>query len=222
MDNSVIIKANKHGIVVILDDSIDFSELKEHVASKFTDSAKFLGDCKIAVNFTGRDLSDAEELELLDVIKANSQLDVVCLVEKDDERSQSFKDAVDEKLMDYSGNTARFYKGNLRSGQSVEMDNSIILIGDVNPGATVTSNGNIIILGSMKGTAVAGANGNKNAFVFALDMNPMQIRIADSIARSPDKPERAAEHESKVVFLEDGRIYIEPVSKNILGGLKIN
>lgn len=222
MDNSITIKANKHGIVVILDESVPFSELKELVAHKFADSAKFLGDCKSAVSFGGRKLTDEEELELLDVIKANSNLDVVCVMEDDEDKSKTFKNAVDEKLMDYAGNTARFFKGNLRSGQSVEMDNSIIVIGDVNPGATVVSNGNILILGSLKGTAVAGATGNHDAFVFALDMNPMQIRIADSIARAPDKPEKQLVHEPKVAFLEEGRIYIETVTKSILGDLKIN
>lgn len=221
MDNSVIIKANKHGIMVILDDKPGFDEIKKLVGQKFADSAKFLGDCKMAVTFEGRELSDDEELELLEVIKSNSDLDVVCLFEEDENRSRTFENAVNEKLMDYSGSTARFYKGNLRSGQSVEMDNSLIVIGDVNPGASVTSNGNIIILGSLRGTAFAGASGNHDAFVMALDMNPMQIRIADSIARSPDKPEKVSK-EPRIAYLESGRIYIEPITKNILNDIKIN
>ena len=77
------------------------------------------------------------------------------------------------------------------------------------------------MLGALKGNAVAGASGNRDAFVFALDMNPMQIRIADTIARAPDNPERNQVKESKIAFLEDENIYIEPVTKSILNDLRI-
>ena len=68
------------------------------------------------------------------------------------------------------------------------METSIIIIGDVKAGAKVVSKGNVIILGSLKGNVYAGSSGNTNAFVVALDMDPVQIRIADTIARSSDKP----------------------------------
>ena len=38
------------------------------------------------------------------------------------------------------------------------------------------------------GNIFAGVDGNENAFVVALDMDPMQIKIADVIARSSDAP----------------------------------
>ena len=63
---------------------------------------------------------------------------------------------------------------------------------------------------------VAGSNGNDKAFVLALDMSPGQIRIADTIARAPDNHDKATTKEAKIAFLEDGNIYIEPISKKIL------
>ena len=81
----------------------------------------------------------------------------------------------------------RFYKGTLRSGQVLESETSIIILGDVNPGARVISKGNVVVLGAMKGNAFVGAAGNESAFVAALSMDPMQIRIGDVIARSSDK-----------------------------------
>lgn len=222
MDNSVVIKGNKNGIVVVLDGQADFDSIKDLVAEKFASSAKFLGNCKTAISFEGRELSNDEELELLDIIKDNSSLEVVCVLDNTEEHNLQFENAINEKLLDYSGNTARFFKCNLRSGQVLENETSIIVIGDVNPGATVKSNGNIIILGSLKGTAIAGASGNRNAFVLALDMNPMQIRIADMIARSPDTPEKNQVKESKIAFLEDDNIYIESVTKSVLNDIRLN
>lgn len=221
MDNSVVIKGNKNGIVVVLDKETSYEELKTLLAQKFADSAKFLGKCKTAISFEGYELTEEQQLEMLDIIRDNTELEVVCVLDKDEEHNEAFKNAIDEKLLDYSGNTARFYKGNLRSGQSLEMETSIIVIGDINPGATVTSNGNILVLGSLRGNAYAGASGNRNAFVFALDMNPMQIRIADTIARAPDNPERNQPKEAKIAFLEDENIYIETVTKSVLNDIKL-
>lgn len=222
MDNSVVIKGNKNGIVVVLDEQTDFDTIRQLVAEKFASSAKFLGNCKTAISFEGRELSNDEELELLDIIRDNSELEVVCVLDNAKEHNEVFENAINEKLMDYSGNTARFYKGNLRSGQCINMETSVIVIGDVNPGATVQSDGNILILGSLRGTAIAGAKGNRNAFVFALDMNPMQIHIADMIARAPDTPEKNQVKESKIAFLEDDNIYIESVTKSVLNDIRLS
>lgn len=221
MDNSVIIKGNKNGIVVVLDDSMDFAQLAEKVAGKFADSAKFLGSCKTAVAFEGRALSGDEELQLAEIISNNTNLDIVCILSNDSQKNIDYEQAVSETIKEAAFNTAKFYKGNLRSGQVLEMENSIIVIGDVNPGASVVSNGNILILGALKGIAHAGASGNRNAFVFALDMNPMQIHIADVIARSPDNPDRNQARETKIAFLEEDSIYIEPVSKSVLNDIRL-
>ena len=58
-----------------------------------------------------------------------------------------------------------------------------MVLGDVNPGGKVVAKGSVIVLGSLKGNIFAGVDGNENAFVVALEMNPMQIKIADVIAR---------------------------------------
>lgn len=115
-----------------------------------------------------------------------------------------------------------FYKGTLRSGQSLEAKDSIIIIGDVNPGATVLAGGNIIIIGALKGTVHAGTKGNKNAFVLAMVMNPMQIQIGEVIARSPDsKKGSILKKEAMVALIIDGQICIEPVSKTSIQDLNI-
>ena len=44
-----------------------------------------------------------------------------------------------------------------------------------------------MILGALKGNAQAGCMGDRNCFIFALDMQPIQIQIGDLIAKSPDK-----------------------------------
>lgn len=224
--NSVVIKSNKYGIAVILDAAVTYEKLLEDVKEKFKQSAKFFKNAQMAVSFEGRNLTLQQEQELVAIITENSELDIVCIVDQDKEREMIFQKSLEEKLQEVQTQGGQFYKGTLRSGQFLEAESSIIVLGDVNPGANIISTGNIIVLGSLKGTVYAGGNGNGNAFVVALDMDPMQIRIGDVIARSADKNEKKAKKvrlkkaaetmDPQIAFVEDGNIYIEPITKGIL------
>lgn len=221
MNNSVMIKGNKYGIVVVLSPDVPFEELKLLIAEKFKESSKFFENAKMAISFEGRRLTNEEQREVLDIISENADMHIVCIMDNDEQMQEKFHKTLDQKLLELSNNTGQFYKGILRSGASLEFETSVIIIGDVNHGARVVSKGNIIILGSLKGTAFAGATGNTNSFVVALDMSPTQIRIADTIARAPDKPIKEEIKEAKIAFLEDGNIYIEPLNKNILQDINL-
>lgn len=221
MVNSVIIKGNKYGIVVVLDSDLEFEELKSNLTEKLKDSAKFFGNAKMAISFEGRKLSIDEQREILDLIAENTDLSVVCIMDNDEEKEQQFKKCLEDRLVDMNSNTGQFYKGNLRSGQVLEVETSVIIIGDVKPGARVVSKGNVIILGSLKGTVFAGATGNENSFVVALDMSPMQIRIGDTIARSPDNQVKESIKEAKIAFMEDGNIYIETINRDVLNDINL-
>ena len=110
--------------------------------------------------------------------------------------------------------------------------NSIIILGDVNPGATVVSKGNVVVLGTLKGSIYVGAGGNENTFVAALSMDPMQIRIADYIARNSDNPDKKdkkklqkkkdkQDDQPMIAYVDAGNIYIEPITKEVLADINI-
>lgn len=221
VNNSVIIKGNKFGIIVVLSSDVNFEDLKVQIADKFKESSKFFEKAKMAISFEGRTLTNEEQKDILDIIGKNTDMQIVCVIDNDPKTEELFKKTLEEKLMELENNTGQFYKGILRSGAALEFENSVVIIGDVNNGARVVSKGNIIVLGSLKGNAFAGATGNTNSFVVALDMSPTQIRIADTIARSPDKPVKDAVKEAKIAFLEDGNIYIEPLNKNVLNDIRL-
>lgn len=223
MNNSVVIKGNKYGIVVVMDDTVPFDELKENLLDKFKSAAKFFDKANMAVSFEGRKLSPKEERECLDIISENSDLNIVCVIDNDEFREKYFKKAVEDKLEELSSHTGQFYKGTLRSGQMLESDSSLIILGDVNPGAKVIAKGNVIILGALKGNVYAGAGGNEDSFVVALFMAPIQIRIGDTIARSNDsaRKNKMLSKDAMIAFVEDGNIYIEKLDKDTLGDIRL-
>lgn len=187
MPQPVILKSNPHGINLILDKNLPFGELKQEILKKFKESDKFFKNARIGLSFEGRDLSQAEECEILELISANTSIEIVCIIDKDESKDAFYVDKIKEFDEIQSGRTGEFYKGTLRSGQVLECETSLIVLGDVNPGAKIIAKGNIVVLGSLKGNAYAGASGDENTFVAALDMDPVQIKIGNVIGRSADK-----------------------------------
>ena len=132
---------------------------------------------------------------------------------------------MNDSVDDNSLAATAFCKGTLRSGQLFESESSVIVLGDVNPGGKVISKGNVIILGSLRGNVYAGADGNENAFVVALEMNPMQIKIADVIARSADtsthKKSKNKNIQPKIAYVGEGNIYIDDLLQEVLNDIII-
>lgn len=140
--------------------------------------------------------------------------------EKDDMIADLLQQVQSTANVDVS-NIAKFYKGNLRSGFVLNDDSSLVIVGDVNAGSEVVSGGNIIILGTLRGSARAGANGNKDAFVFALNMQPMQVAIDDIVARAGDSTSKNASHEPSIAILRNDSIAIELATKTVLNDINI-
>lgn len=233
MDNAVVIKGSKSGITVFLDKDMPFDELLKNVSDKFKNASKFFNNANMAIAFNGRTLLPDEEKKILDVISDVSELNIVCVLDENGDIDRICKEAVKKALDSVEKPIEKeeikpqpqcmFYKGTLRSGQVFEADGSVVILGDVNPGGKVIAKGNVIVLGNLKGNIFAGVDGNENAFVVALEMNPMQIKIGDIIARSSDAGAKIAKSknkakvlEPKIAYVYDQNIYIEDLEQNAL------
>lgn len=101
-----------------------------------------------------------------------------------------------------------FVTRTVRSGQSVRHHGPITVVGDVNPGAEVIAGGDVVVWGRLRGVVHAGAMGDENAIVCALDLSPMQLRIAGLAARAPEGAPPSAGPE--VAHIDAEHIVVEP------------
>lgn len=139
--------------------------------------------------------------------------------ENDSEREKTFAESSEElKLFDVdpalmeSGDEEEdvfIYRRTLRNGQTISYDGKVLVIGDINPGAEVIAGGDVVVEGNCRGVIRAGIPDNRDATITATKLMATQIRIADVIARSPDKREKPEYSERAVV--RDGKIMIERV-----------
>jgi septum site-determining protein MinC len=81
-----------------------------------------------------------------------------------------------------------YWRSTLRSGMEIRHPGTVIVVGDLNPGASIVSAGDILVWGRLRGVAHAGVDGNHQSLIFALRMEPTQLRIADTLARAPETP----------------------------------
>ena len=92
-----------------------------------------------------------------------------------------------------------FHQGTLRSGEYLNSPDNLLILGDVNPGAIVSAKGNIFIWGRLLGIAHAGREGNSQATISALQLRPVQLRIASNIARGPqEKPQIGLAEQARI------------------------
>lgn len=74
----------------------------------------------------------------------------------------------------------------LRSGQTINHEGNVLIIGDAHPGSEIIATGDVTVWGIIGGIVHAGSKGNVSAKVRALKLNPIQLRIAGLYSRRND------------------------------------
>lgn len=102
------------------------------------------------------------------------------------------------------------HRGTLRSGDHLQVEGSLLVLGDVNPGARVSAGGDVRVWGRLRGIAHAGCRGDQSARIVALQLRPLQLRIAEAVARGPEDHPPAGFCEEAVLL--DSGIAIRPAA----------
>lgn len=199
-EDLVSFRGIKEGIYVSINGE-NFQDIKMELKEKLDKSISFFEGSDI-LGVKGENLSEVEEDELLRIIEKDYGLNV---------SDVGLPPALDETEI-FTGieeGMAKFIKSTIRSGQIIQYDGNLVILGDVNPGSLVEAGGNIVILGTLRGVVHAGADGNSDAIVAAYDLQPTQLRIADVIGRRPDG-EFITSGLPEVARVYNGELFIEP------------
>lgn len=220
MKEAVVIKSFPNGIALYLNADLPFEKVLEEVGFKFADARNFFGAATMALSIEGRPVTDVEELRILETIRENSNLNIACIVERDDAVNKNYVKAlahVQKKTEE--GAEGQFFRGDLKNRETLETESSIIILGDVYPGSTVISARSIIILGGLYGKAHAGGNGRDGAFVAAFEMEPERIKIGDFKYLSGTKQSKwgfKPKVRPKIAYIKNDRIIFEALTKDLL------
>lgn len=199
----VTIKGIKEGLVFLLDDNCEFEALLEELdAIMERHVQQFTGPIiHVFIKLGERQLTDEAKERVQAILRKQGNL----LIQSIESNPQPDEEADNAAVSLYT------LSGIVRSGQTIEYEGHLLLLGDVNPGGIVRSTGDIYVLGALRGMAHAGSEGNAQAVVAASLMRPTQLRIADVISRPPDEW-ASDEPMMEYAYLREGAMTIDKIS----------
>ncbi len=212
--SAVQIRVQRDGqFVFILDPSIPFQRILRFLEKKWNESNKFFKSTKIIIDLGLRPFRFDEVVELRDMLINKWQVTVTEL--RLGHRFDSFFEWASKQIgipiyqipVRESTPEPVIIRQTCRSGTRIEAPQDCFILGDVNPGAEIVAGRDIIVFGVLRGIAHAGAKGDHNAKIWALSIEPSQIRIADLMA-IPPKNDKHEPKRYEVAQIKDGKIQV--------------
>lgn len=202
MKSVVLIGIKNDQITIKINEEATQEQILETIKKKMTVIKKLCKEGKKTINVIGKVLKDKEKEEIKEII--NNEVQEEIIFENENELGLHGIKKVYEQNVENS--ETYFFKGGIRSGQKLEFDGSIVVLGDVNSGAEVIAGDNIVVLGTLRGLAHAGAKGNKKAIIASQKIECPQLRIAN-IVKEIEKEE--IDEVYRYVYIKDQKIVME-------------
>ena len=203
MRNCVSINLRKNEILIKISDDAEQKDIIDNLRKKLPELKKMYKNEKTPITVTGKVLKNKEIDEIQELIKRNIDVEI----DFDMPKSLGLSSITRTFNKEIAVSETKFHRGSLRSGQKMESEGSLVILGDVNSGAEVMASDNIVVLGALRGLAHAGAKGNKQAIISAGLLDTVQIRIANVI-KEIDRDEEPL-HKQAYVSIINNEIVIE-------------
>lgn len=194
---------------------------QQHWLDALPERLQAVKDPRVVVNCGDWQLSCSDLRQLIDAM-AGSGADIAQLIGENPEtivsaaslglcahprRAASAAPSTQEDRCQATETPLLFHQGTLRSGDHLQSNGDVLQFGDVNPGARISAAGHVMVWGRLRGMAHAGRDGDQTARIVALQLRPLQLRIAGAVARGPDDmPQQGL---AELARLSDGEILIE-------------
>jgi len=208
MKDVVKIRGLKSGLQLLFDKTAPFDAIKDAILEKLTTGDKFF--IRGTTVFIDKNNFSAEEIEQLRrLFHRHGMLFSENLPVTKPKFSPPPAPVVEQQVEKEKVKPTLVVNRTLRGGQEVRTESSVLVFGNVNPGAQIIAGGSIDIRGTCRGMVHAGAFGDQTACIVADKLRPIQIRIADLIARPPDNMKSAVQAER--ASIKNGYIVFEPI-----------
>ena len=201
--SNVSINLKKDEVLIKIDDNAVQRKIVSELTKKLRDLKKMYQDEKTPIRVTGKVLTNKDLEEIKKVIKKEIDVEVTF----DTPTTLGLHSITRSFKRDVGKSETTFHRGSLRSGQKLEVEGSVVVIGDVNSGAEVIAADNIAVIGNLRGLAHAGAKGNKDAIIAAGTLDVVQLRISN-IVKEIDRDEEGVRAHA-FVYVDEDKIVIE-------------
>jgi septum site-determining protein MinC len=200
-----------------------YADLRNALQEKLSKNKDFFSGAGAKVIFTGRPLSEAQKKDLRRML--NMDYDIINVAFEDetaeplegrnigvkhslDSEAENGENTINLVSKNYFNAKSIFISHTIRSGQRVECEGDIVVLGDVNDGAEVIAGGSVAVMGNLRGLVHAGAMGRSDVVVAANALIPKRLRISGKIAVFPENKEANA---PEMAEYKQGTVVIRPL-----------
>ena len=201
--SGVSINLKKDEVLIKIDDDVTQRKIALELTKKLKELKKMYQEEKTPIRVTGKILTNKELEEIKKIIKKEIDVEVTF----DTPTTLGLHSITRSYKKDVGKSETTFHRGSLRSGQKMEVEGSLVIIGDVNAGAEVIAADNIVVIGNLRGLAHAGAKGNKEAIIAASTLDVVQLRISNIVREIDRDEEDIIDH--AFIYVDDDKIVIE-------------
>jgi len=203
----IMIKGTSSGLTFYMNEHAPFHLICEELQKMLqTEAWKQDETISITIHVGYRYISEEEKNQIEEIITSDGSFQVKEFITKVMSKAE---------VLSYIEQTeTKTFVQMVRSGQVLDVQGNLLLIGDVNPGGEVRATGNIYILGKLLGIAHAGFQGDSASVIIASYMNPRQLRIANYLSRSPDTETEGVYMEYGYFHEESNKIVIDSLQKS--------
>lgn len=196
----ITIKGIKDGLLFVLDDECQLDVLLAELKLKIekTHQQLLTGPLiHVHLRLGKREVTDSQIDQITDIIRLQGNLLI-----------KSIENDLPQKDKPHS--QMKIVTSIVRSGQIVEADEDILLIGDVHAGGVIRCGGDAYILGALHGQVFAGQANRREAIVAASDLSPTLLVIDDIHWDSESSPQT----DSLMSFAKivDDKIHMDKIS----------
>lgn len=175
MKSIILVNMKRNEIIIKINEEASQDKIIEALEKKMPVLKKLYKEAKNPILVTGKFLKDKEMEEIKELI--SKEINVEINFDNVNELGlHGIRKAYEQNV---ENSETYFFRGGVRSGQKIEFEGSIVVLGDVNAGAEVIAGENIVVLGNLRGLAHAGAKGNKKAIIASHRIECPQLRIAN-------------------------------------------
>ena len=224
-----MIKANSHGINLLLDESADFEELITDICRQFAAGRDFFGAAEIILQVSGREMSMEELRVVVQAIELNSDVKVKLLSDTDKASGERTLREIEEYYDRQKKERVRFLPDSVAMGAALAFDENVVVMGDVKRGASIASTGNVIIMGDLCGSIVSGGTSDTKCFVAvagAVESTDVIIGGIGGELELPEEPKAGLfkkkdqpRHDVSCFSVFNKRLVIEPMREGIIAEL---
>jgi septum site-determining protein MinC len=198
MNKAAVFKGSKEGIVLLINPEMEFPSIMEFLSKVLEERKLFFSGALLLLDTNNRTFSNEELSNLEEIFK---------------KYGVSFKIKGEDKIYgkefirtgELNEEKVAIISHTLRSGQSINFDGSVVIIGDINEGAEVNASKNIYVFGIVRGIINAGEK------VVSLGFQPLRMSIGKKMLDTP--PNDKTYRKPRIAELINGEINFKVIGE---------